>query len=409
MAGLKSPHQKDQALWLFILVLVVILVGFFLPVSVAHWIGFGVKTGLFITVFFLLYFYWLSPFVGSQSSAWASQNETVETKVPSEEAAGLSWKGFGEAFQWFYSAFLSIVRNVTAASAIGLYLRKNDQLELQNAESEEQNAYPRIPVHEGSLIDYVIQKNGTVREGSLPLGSVLSGIEDIEIRSFIGVPLMIENKITGVLATGSKAQDHFSEEDEELLVRCGQIICQVMSVYHRAWRREIQETLLQTMVEMELDLKPAETEEQAFGSFVKYMQRLFSFDRCVLCYTNQGEGEIRQVFGQVDHLDRGIKFSMDEGLVGWVMKRHAPLMIEDIQEGSYVRPRYFEGEDVKHGFHAFLGVPLGGKESWGCIAFESRKKGQYRDREKSGLLTILPFFELTLEKLRLYGRLNKSS
>lgn len=400
------PRDKDHALWLFMFVLLLILVGLFLPVSVKTWEGFGLKTGLFISVFFLLYFFWFNMFsVSPLRKHIQSEPSDVENDNPSDTMGESSWNGFGQAFHWFYQMFISIVRNATAASAVALYLRKGDTLELQMAESESQPSYPRILVQEGSLIDYVVQQNGAIQESSLPAGTCLAGIEDQEICSFAGVPLIVDEKITGVLAAGSKAQEHFSENDLKLMNQCGLVICQVMSVYHRAWRKEIQETLWQTQIEMEKALRETENEMQAFNVFVQFILRLFTFDRCVLCYENQKEGEIRQVFGQIDHLDRGTRFPLDEGLMGWVIKRNSPLMIEDMQKGSYVRPRYYEGEDSKHGFHSMLGVPLGYQEAWGCIGIESKRIGQFKEREKNGLLTMLPFFELTLERFRL-ARIN---
>ena len=395
------PHHKDQILWLFMLVLMLILLGIFLPVTAKTWLGFGLKTGLFIAVFFLLYFFWFNTysFNTGRRQPQPESEETEEEPPPDSETD--SWKGFGEAFHWFYQTFISIVRNSTASLTVGLYLRKGDTLELQAGESESRDSYPRTLVREGSLIDRVVQQSDSVNESHLPRGAFLDGIDDHEIRSFAGVPLVVDRRITGVLAAGSEAEEHFSENDVELLNRCSQVICQVMSVYHRGWRREIQETMWQTQVQMEQKLRKAEDEMQAFNVFVQFMQKLFTFEHCVLCYKDHEEGEIQQVFGPIDHMDQGARFPLHEGLVGWVMKRQAPLMIADMQEGSYTRPRYFEGEDSKHGFRSFLGVPLGYQEVWGCLCIESKRPGLYQERQKNGLMTILPFFELALERFRL--------
>ncbi|MBN1779638.1 GAF domain-containing protein [bacterium] len=405
---MRMPRQKDQALWLLVLVLILVLAGFFLPLSVRTWAGFGLKTGLFVAVFFLLYVFWLKPAMFSMPGKRSrSAEEPEEDMDPSDAPDGVVWKGFGDAFQWFYRNFVAIVRDATAASAVGLYLRKGDVLELTAAETDTGADYTKVLAHEGSLIDYVVQKKEPLKEDNLPIGSFLSGLDDLEIRSFSGVPLLVENKVTGVLAAGSEAEDHFSDEDTALLARSAQVLCQVMTVYHRAWRREIQEKMLQALVELEQALRPVEQEEDAFNVFLQALQKLFLFDRCVLCYRVKEEGEIRQVFGQIDQTDRGTRFSLDEGLTGLVMKRNIPMLVEDIQDGNFVRPRYYESEDTKHGMHAFLGVPLGKTGAWGCVTLESRREGQYQEREKNGLLTMIPVFELTLERLRLKEQLNQ--
>ena len=117
----------------------------------------------------------------------------------------------------------------------------------------------------------------------------------------------------------------------------------------------------------------------------------------------RGEGEIRFVYGQVDHLDRGTRFPLDGGLNGWLIKRNAPLIIQDIEEGRFIRPRYFADEDSKHGMHAFLGIPLNGgrEQAWGCISLESKQSGQYAAKAKDVLTTLAIPLQLALERLTL--------
>ena len=406
--GLRLFQQKDQSLWMFMLVLMLILLGLFLPVSVKTWSGFGIKTGIFMAVFFLLYFFWFSPMTGFQMKKEPAAGNPETNAEPSEEVSQVR-NSMGEAFSWFYHTFLSIVREATAASVIGLYLRREDHLELLYAESDSRSDYPPALVHEGSLIHGVTVLKNAVCEGTVPSGTFISGIDDCEVRSFTGVPLIIDNRITGVLAAGSEATEHFGEDDVDLLERCGELISQVMPVYHRAWRHEIKDSLYHIQLEIEQVLRAVESEEQAFQVFTQGLMKLFSFDRCVLCYMEGHQGIIRQVFGQIDHLDQGFRFPLDEGLTGWVMKRNSPLLVEDIQEGSYIRPRYYAEEDSKHGMRSFLGVPLGGSQAWGCVCIESKRVAHYRERDKNGLLTVIPFFELTLRRLRLQEQLKPAT
>ena len=397
-------QRKDQALWMFMLVLILILLGLFLPASVKTWAGFGIKTGIFVTLFFLLYFFWFSPATGFQLRKKADPDSPEADAEPSGEASQLK-HSMGQAFSLFYRTFLSVIREATAASVVGLYLRKGDHLELLYAESDIRSDYSPVLVHEGSLIHGVTALKSAVCKGTVPNGTFISGIDDFEIRSFTGIPLMIDKRITGVLAAGSDATEHFGEDDVNLLERCGGLISQVMPVYHRAWRHEIKDTLYHIQLEIEQELRKVEDENQAFQVFTQGLMKLFSFDRCALCYKEGNEGIIRQVFGQIDHLDQGFRFPLDEGLTGWVMKRNSPLLVEDIQEGSYIRPRYYADEDSRHGMRSFLGVPLGGSQAWGCVCIESKRISHYGDRDKNGLLTVIPFFELTLRRLNLQEQL----
>ena len=129
--------------------------------------------------------------------------------------------------------------------------------------------------------------------------------------------------------------------------------------------------------------KSAQEEEIAVVNFVEYIKRLFPFDRFTQCIKEGNEGVIRHVIGQVDDLDKGLRFPIDDGLNGWILKRNAPLLISDMEEGDYPRPRYYQGEGSKRGLRSFLGIPLAdNSEVWGSVSLESRIENQYGEKEK---------------------------
>ena len=101
-------------------------------------------------------------------------------------------------------------------------------------------------------------------------------------------------------------------------------------------------------------------------------------------------------------LDKGIRFSLDEGLNGWVIRRNLPLILKDMEEGDYVRPRYFRDENTKHGLRSFLGVPLGDVENaWGCISVESKAVNRYNEKAKEMLASIAVYLQIALERMQM--------
>ena len=106
--------------------------------------------------------------------------------------------------------------------------------------------------------------------------------------------------------------------------------------------------------------------------------------------------------------DQGLRFSLNEGLNGWVLKRNTPLLVDDMEEGNYIRPRYSRDEDPKHGLRSFMGIPLGsGQGAWGCLSIESRSVNQYTVKERDVLLTLSIPFQITLERFHLRQRLKE--
>jgi signal transduction protein with GAF and PtsI domain len=134
--------------------------------------------------------------------------------------------------------------------------------------------------------------------------------------------------------------------------------------------------------------------------FVEQMAKLFPFDRFTVCLADGNEGLIRFVRGQMDQQKPGMRFPLDEGLAGWVIKRKVPLLIPDILHGEYPRPRYLKTESTAHGLHSFLGVPLGREDRFkGCLIMESREPGQYTDKIKDVFHQLADQLDYALDRI----------
>lgn len=410
--ALRMPRRENRLLWVYLLFLTLVAVGFFLPVSRSLWWGVLLKGILFLVVLLLLYHYLLTP-SGIQFSV---RREDQRDREVSAEEMGVervfgeeAWCGFGEAFRRFCREFATVVRTAVVGSCVGLYLRRSGgELELQAGENDRSQTDRRTVVPEGCLEDHVAKHRAPLLEGNLPIGTVLAGVAGSEIRSFLGVPLIVEDRVVGVLAVGSDATESFGETDREFLIRCGGVITQVMAGYHRGLQWEMDQEVYRIHLELEKILGKTEDEESAVFGFVEHIQKVLPFDRFTLCVREGDEGIIRYVYGQIDDLDRGVRFSLDDGLNGWILKRHAPLLISDMSEGDCVRPRCYRDENPKHGLRSFLGISLGrGERAWGCLSLESRVVGEYGEKEKEVLTTLAVHLEFTLELLLLLKQLRE--
>ena len=317
--------------------------------------------------------------------------------------------GFGDIFRSYSQDFLTVVRTAMVASNVGLYLQKGQQeLEFTVGESEFGQVAEPVLVNEGSLIDNVVKQKTSLLEGNLPIGTSLDGMEEVEIRSFLGVPLILANQVVGVLAVGSEATENFGDEDKDFLIKCGKLLTQVMTVCHKGLRWEMDQVVYNVHLELEKALQDVKDEENAVMSFVEHIKKLFPFDRFTFCVKEGNEGVIRYVYGQIDDLNQGVRFPLDEGLNGWVIKRNTPLFIPDMEEGDYVRPRYFRDENPRHGMRSFLCVPLGNEEgAWGAISLESKSVAKYGEKGKEVLMNLMIHLDSTLERIRLLQQLKQ--
>jgi signal transduction protein with GAF and PtsI domain len=397
---LKVPRRKDNQPWKVIF-LFIIAVGFFLPLSAKGWLIIILK--IFLFVLFIIY-----GFINQNTvSRTIHKKEHDEFSDDSILGTKSEWSGFDEAFRVFYQRFLKIIRNAMVATYTGFYLKKStDRFKLQAGEDEHGKVNISESVENNNLIGYVASQKKPILEGNLPAGTTIEEISQSEIRSFLGVPLILEEDVIGILVTASKVEGSFGEEDLRLMIHFSELLIQVMEVYYRGLRKEIDQEIYRVHLTLIQMLKNNEDEESVICDFVKQLKMLFLFDRFTLCVKEGNEGVIHYVHGQIDDLAKGIHFPLDDGLNGWIIRRNTSLYITDLEDGNYDRPRYKRGEDTKHGMHSFLGIPLGsGDNIWGCLSLESKNIGQYGDKEKEILSNLAIHLESRREHILLLRQL----
>lgn len=388
--------------WIPLILLVVVAVGFFVPFSRSQFIGILVKGILFFAVFVVIYgLFYQSGRTGFQSRNIETESE-VERQV-SEEESEQQWIGFGKAFRQYYQEFLEIVRQAFVASGAAFYLMKGNQgLEFQIGITEHDCFDQKKLIQANSLAGHVIDRGQSFIEGHLALGTHLTGIQGFEIRSFLGTPLMWNKEIVGVLAIGGHTEDNFSEDDQAFLERCANLLTQMMMVYRQGLRWEIEQKIYQVQLNTEKAVQKAPDEENAILAFVEQVRQLFHFDRFTFCVKEGEQGVIRYVVGQIDDLDKGTTFPLDDGLNGWILKRGSVKIVEDFASSQVVRPRYHKNEKQDHGLRSFIGIPLiRDNETWGSITLESQKERQYGEWTQKVLGNLIMHLQTTIERIQL--------
>jgi GAF domain-containing protein len=397
------PGRKGQSFGLILLLLIATAAGFFIPNSQTHWFIPVLKGVLFVLLAAVaIYGLFRSRLPWEDRSSPAGDREAPQPATAGHEpASGRSWEGFGRAFGAFYRKFLRIVRTSLAASSVAIYFRKEGALKLEYGEDAGGSIEPHLVSSDSGLLSQVMNNKAPFLQNHLASGFSMSGRSGTEIRSFLGAPLCVKDEVVGVLAVGSEAPDDFSEADTALAAHAADLITEVMFAFRQGLQEEIDGKVSKVHLEFNRQLKTLDGEEAVVSFFGQCLAKLFSFDRFTLCLKQGEEGIIRFVQGQLDGLTPGVRFPLDEGLNGWVLKRNTPLIIADIGEGDYLRPRYFKGENIKHGLRSYIGLPMGTAENvWGCFSLESKRPGQYNDKIRDVLFHFGIQLELAMERMR---------
>ena len=376
--------------------------GLFAPLSEYTWFT-PLKAAIFILVVAAVSGILLPGFLQAARGSAERSGGTQEDAEPIHEIpAGKTWEGFARAFNLFHRKYACLVRTSTASSSVVFYFRKDRSLKLEYGEDAAGVIDTHMVSAENGLLAQVLAGKTPMLQNALPSGFSFSGRPGTEIRSFLGSPVFLRDEPVGVVAVGSGAPDDFGEADLALAVQVADLLADVMAAYRQGLQEEIDGKVFKLHLDFLRQLRDAETEDEAVTAFVHCLAKLFSFDRFTLNHKAGAEGTIQFVHGQLDGLNQGVRFPLDEGLTGWVLKRNTPLVIGDIGEGDYLRPRYFKGENIKHGLLSFVGIPLGQAEgAWGCFTLEHKRPGLYGDKAKDVLLQFGAQLELGLEKIRI--------
>ncbi|HHS12347.1 MAG TPA: GAF domain-containing protein [bacterium] len=397
---MKYDTPKTMTAWIYLGLLVLVGIGFFIPVSKDIWLGFMGKGFLFIVVMIAGYFLYVNA-----RNRLNGRTDTQQVKQALEGDDSIQALGFGDAFEGVTLDLLKIIRSTLVGTVVGFYLIKNNGSFLEIGETENRLIRGPLPVQTGDLADMVLQTGRTVLEGNVNPAH-FPALPDMAIRSFVGVPLYRGERLLGVLAMGSDAVESFGRSHQDFLQRCGDILIQMMSVCHAGLNEEMKNRFHQILDELESNLMEAETVEEAAVLFSGILKRVISFDRFSLSLIKEGKGWVQFSDGISDGMGLGVPFPLDEGLNGWVMKRNQPLLIENIVEGNFIRPRYYQNENQSHGIHTFMGFPLGSEEkAWGCVSIESRNPNQFGKRQKELVERFVIPFQLTLERIALVNQI----
>jgi PAS domain S-box-containing protein len=244
-------------------------------------------------------------------------------------------------------------------------------------------------------------------------------IEDAKnIHSAIATPLMIQDRVIGVIALDSTEHDTFNETHLRLLVKFATSVALVLErtgLYEEAQRR-LQE--LQALYESGLTLSNLFEPREIGKAIVKILKQHMNWDYAVV-RIRQSDSDTLKVIGyggahlsnedeqvEIERMNRLIN-KVGQGLTGWVIQHGVAVHSENLPADS----RYIE---TNPGVLSGIYVPiLSGENILGAIGVESESQHAFDEHAKRFLSTLAAQVASALETARLFSdmqqRLNELS
>jgi GAF domain-containing protein len=240
----------------------------------------------------------------------------------------------------------------------------------------------------------VIENNIDIADNLLPFYHDI----DYSVKSFMGIPITLQNREKLFFIFDSHHTEHFSKDDLSLFTKLaentGIWVLNRVNAYALLSNNKTQSKLL----EFATDLNSSKTVNSAIEKFALLISNEFEATRFTISMFKKDKniGLIKKVIGQTDDFTENTEFNLDEGLTGWLISKQKPYLIDDLEKGDYFIPRYSKDEKTNFGFRSFLGVPIIYDEQiFGAATLEHRLANKYSEEDKQKIQDYADIFSTT--------------
>jgi signal transduction histidine kinase len=224
------------------------------------------------------------------------------------------------------------------------------------------------------------------------------------VRSELAVPLEVGGEVRGVLNVDADRPNAFSAEDQELLQA---LAGQAARVIQNTWLYEqvrLKARLFEALTSVSRTVNSTLNLDDALSVITREACALMQAKVCSLMLLDETREwlELRASFGAGPAYLNRPRLSVEESLLGVVVRRKKPLQVENVQ----VSNRY-QSVDVarREGLVALLSVPLlYGGEAIGTLSVYTGQPYSYSNEQIRILSALAELSGIAIEKARLYER-----
>src|SRR5215475_12456603 len=225
-----------------------------------------------------------------------------------------------------------------------------------------------------------------------------------DVRSELAVPLEVNGEVRGVLNVDSERRDAFSAEDQELLE---ELAVQASKVIHNTWLYEqlrLKAGLFQSLASVSQTINSTLNLDDALKVITREASALMRAKLCSLKLLDENRQflELRASYGASEPYLSQPRLSVEESLLGIVVRRKKPIQVENVQLST----RYQSVEIARQeGLVALLSVPLiFAGEAIGALSVYTGEPYSFSNEEIRILSALAELSAIAIEKARLYER-----
>ncbi|HEX8645894.1 MAG TPA: SpoIIE family protein phosphatase [Thermoleophilaceae bacterium] len=259
------------------------------------------------------------------------------------------------------------LRGILAVDTVAVLLLDHDTGELvaraAKGLEEEVEAGVRIPLGAG-FAGRIAAESRSIFLREVKPGSVVNPILIQKgIASMLGVPLLVEGEVIGVLHVGSLTPREFSADDAELLQLAADRMA--LAIDHaRLYESEREarqaaernaEQLTQLQAITDVALGRVSLDEDVLSEMLDRVRGVLDADTAaILLVAAEGDELVaRAARGLEEEVERGVRIPMGRGFAGRIAEQAKPVVLDEVRDQDVVNPLLRE-----KGICSLVGVPL---------------------------------------------------
>jgi GAF domain-containing protein len=302
---------------------------------------------------------------------------------------------------------LARVSDIMSIDTVAILLLEGDMLHARAAKGieEEVEAGVRIPLGRG-FAGRIAAERQPVRIIDVEHADIYNPIlREKGIRSLLGVPLLVEGRVIGVLHVGSLTTRNFTAEEATILqlaadraalaIELGRKLASERGAREEAERVAARLRAVQRVSDASLGYL---TEEELLQELLARISNIMSVDTVAFLLLEGDVLHARAALGLEEEVEAGVRVPMGRGFAGRVAAERRPVTILDLDHADIYNPILRE-----KGLRSLLGVPLliGGRVV-GVLHVGSLTTRRFTDDEVSLLQLAADRAALAIEQARHY-------
>ena len=305
------------------------------------------------------------------------------------------------------SALLNRTREVLEADTCAVLLldERGRELVARAAVGLEEEAERgiRIPLGRGFAGKVAAERRPVVIENLNDAEVVNPLLREKGIRSLLGVPLIADGQVIGVLHVGTLVLRKFDASDVELL----QFVADRAAIaidHSRLFEAEREARVRLENIQLVTEAALAGLKlDDLLGELLDRIRRILDADTCAILLLDHRRQELvaRAAAGLEEEVERGVRIPLGRGFAGRVAAERRPVVLEDVASADILNPLLRE-----KGVKSLLGAPLvAGDEVIGVVHVGTLVPRKFTEQDVELLQLAAERAGLAIERARVYDEI----